>query len=313
MTEVDGKRVCEWSLEAIHFGTAVRMNHRKEVLEFSAAYAGKDSVFPTENGKPRVLTQYLNSPYSFELRDEYLQGRNPKALPSVKATYYHGKPATRRVLEHFGRTTPVVSRCDNPRCLSRLVIVPKRDPGAPKVADPTSYRVTMNALINGALKPTASTLPLATDEIKKLHHFKYYLQADAANAFWSIPLDEESKRLTAFQTHEGVFAWDRLTMGTRPASTVQQAAYYRAMDECLPKDIRHRFASFADDLARGANTLEELFSLYKALVECLFKAGIQVKASKVKYGVEEISFHNYTISRDSPRPLEENPLPIRNG
>ena len=72
------------------------------------------------------------------------------------------------------------------------MIVPKRDPGAPKTADPTSYRVTMNALINAALKPAASTLPLATDEIKKLHHFKYYLQADAANAFWSIPLDEES-------------------------------------------------------------------------------------------------------------------------
>ena len=127
MTEVDGKRVSKWSLEAICFGKKVPVNHRKEVLEFSAAYVGKDSVFPTENGKPRVLTQYLNSPYSFELRDEYLQGRNPKALPSVKATYYHGKPATRRVLEHFVRTTPVVSRCDNPRCLSRLVIVPKRE------------------------------------------------------------------------------------------------------------------------------------------------------------------------------------------
>ena len=113
----------------------------------------------------------------------------------------------------------------------------------------------------GPSKPAASTLPLAADEIKKLHHFKYYLQADAANAFWSIPLDEESRRLTAFQTHEGVFAWDRLTMGTRPASTVQQTAYHLAMDEHLPPNIRHRFASYADDLACGANTLEELFEL----------------------------------------------------
>ena len=124
-------------------------------LNFSSKYVGKDSIYPTENGPPRILTQFLDSPYSFELRGEYLQGRSPKPLPSVKATYYHGKPATRRVLEHFVRTTPVVSRRDNPRCLSRLVIVPKRDPGAPKAADPTSYRVTMNALINGALKPTA--------------------------------------------------------------------------------------------------------------------------------------------------------------
>ena len=133
------------------------------------------------------MTEFLNKPYRFELRDEYTKGPNPRPLPTIKASYYHGKPATQKVLEHFCRSTPVVSSCDNPRCLSRLVIVPKRDPGAPKTSEPTSYRVTMNALINACLKSTPSTLPLATNEIKKLHHWNFYLKADAANAFWSIP------------------------------------------------------------------------------------------------------------------------------
>jgi hypothetical protein len=55
-------------------------------------------------------------------------------------------------------------------------------------------------------------------------------------------------------------------MGTRPASTVQQSAYYRAMDTYLPAKWRHRFASYADDIAAGAGTLEELFELLKALI-----------------------------------------------
>ncbi len=101
--------------------------------------------------------------------------------------------------------------------------------------------------------------------------------------------------MTAFQTHEGIFAWDRLTMGTRPASTVQQSVYYRAMDTYLPAKWRHRFASYVDDIAAGADTLEKLFELLKALIECFDKAGIQVKASKLIFGVREISFHNYTI------------------
>ncbi len=84
--------------------------------------------------------------------------------------------------------------------------------------------------------------------------------------------------MTAFQTHEGIFAWDHLTMGTRPASTVQQSAYYRAMDAYLPAKWRHHFASYADDIAAGADTLEELFELLKTLIECFDKAGIQVKA-----------------------------------
>jgi hypothetical protein len=37
----------------------------------------------------------------------------------------------------------------------------------------------MDALINNGLKPVASTLPLATDEVKKLHGKKYFLTLDA--------------------------------------------------------------------------------------------------------------------------------------
>jgi hypothetical protein len=90
--------------------------------------------------------------------------------------------------------------------------------------------------------------------------------------------------MTAFQTYEGIFAWDRLTMGTRPASTVQQSAYYRAMDTYLSAKWRHHFALYANDIAAGADTLEELFELLKALIECFDKAGIQVKAINLIFG-----------------------------
>mgnify|MGYP000135273970 FL=1 len=312
ITVVNGVSVSKWHLDSMTYGKEVPDTFRESVKKYLQQFVGSERVFPTQNGAPRIMTEFINKPYRFELRDEYTKGPNPRPLPTIKASYYHGKPATQKVLEHFCRSTPVVSSCDNPRCLSRLVIVPKRDPGAPKTSEPTSYRVTMNALINACLKPTPSTLPLATNEIKKLHHWNFYLKADAVNAFWSIPLDDECRRMTAFQTHEGIFAWDRLTMGTRPASTVQQSAYYRAMDTYLPAKWRHRFASYADDIAAGADTLEELFELLKALIECFDKAGIQVKASKLIFGVREISFHNYTISKDQTRPKDENLCPIRN-
>ncbi len=74
---------------------------------------------------------------------------------------------------------------------------------------------------------------------------------------------------------------------------------------------------FADDMAAGADSLEELFEIYKALVIALDKAGIQVKASKVEFGVEEITFHNYrVIGGDGPQastttPKDETLDPIR--
>jgi hypothetical protein len=81
-------------------------------------------------------------------------------------------------------------------------------------------------------------------------------------------------------------------MGCRPASQVQQTAFHNAMDKYMPPEFRHRIALYADDMAAGADTLEELYEIYKALVITLDKAGIQVKASKVKFGVEEVTFHN---------------------
>ncbi len=54
------------------------------------------------------------------------------------------------------------------------------------------------------MKSVASMLPLATDEIRKLNAFKFFLNLNAMNAFWFIPLDEESEKPIAFQTNEGL-------------------------------------------------------------------------------------------------------------
>ncbi len=53
------------------------------------------------------------------------------------------------------------------------------------------------------------------------------------------------------------------------------------------KTLRHKFAVYCGDIVAGADTSEELFELFDALICCCAKAGIQVKAAKVKFGVEK--------------------------
>jgi hypothetical protein len=85
-----------------------------------------------------------------------------------------GKTASAQVIRAFVRSTPVVEACVLPVCISRLVIAPKFAPGQLKDYPDHGFRVCVNALINKCLKPNGSTVPLATDEIKKLHGFNYY-------------------------------------------------------------------------------------------------------------------------------------------
>jgi glycosyltransferase involved in cell wall biosynthesis len=183
------------------------------------------------NGAPKIMTKFKDKPYSYELLPEYANGS--KKFPTVKSMNWEGKSATAKVIRGFTESTPVVQRCPNPRSISRLVIVPKLSPGQAKDDPDHGFRVCVNALINKCIKPDASTIPLAVDEIKKLAHCKYFLQLDGANAYWSIPVCEESMRLTAFHTPDGIFCWNRLLMGAKPSSAVQQSAYLEALDDYI--------------------------------------------------------------------------------
>jgi hypothetical protein len=131
MTVINGIRMSKYDIRALRVGQKVTPELRNALIEFNKGFIGENSVFPVKNGAPRILEQFKDNPYTLELLDQYTTGNKPKRSPTAGATYYQGKPATRKVLEQFVRTTPVVEKCDDPRCFSRLVIVPKREPGKP--------------------------------------------------------------------------------------------------------------------------------------------------------------------------------------
>lgn len=332
----DGLRISKFSKEAMEIGKSVTDSMKKRVFTVFIRNAGNDAVFPTKNGSPKIMTKFMNHPYSYELLPEYERGE--KKLPNTKAMNWEGKTYSAHVIRGFIKGTPVVERCAHPRSISKLVIVPKLAPGQAKDDPEHGFRVCVNALINKCLKPCASTIPLATDEITKLFNCRYFLQLDGMNAYWSIPVCEESKRLTAFHTPDGVYCWNRLLMGAKPSSAVQQSAYLEALDQYIDYDehgklrkclldekgnrlrdkngnlktLRHKFAVYCDDIVAGSDTLEELFELFDALICCCAKAGIQVKAAKVKFGVEKVTFHNYTITPKGVMPKDVNLCTIRN-
>ena len=220
----------------MELGDDVGMERKANTDKLFKDNIGEDALFPTKNGAPKILTKFKHKPYSYELLPEYANGS--KSLPSAKAQNWTGKTSSSTIIRNFVHNTLIVEPCPHPRCVSRLVIVPKFAPGQSKTDPDHGFRVTVNALMNKCLKPCASTIPLATGEILKLHHCKYYLQCDGLNAFWAIPVCEESKRLTAFHTPDGIYYFNRLLMGAKPSSAVQQSAHLEALDKYI--DIRGR-------------------------------------------------------------------------
>jgi hypothetical protein len=125
----NGVVISKFSCEALGLGEHVTDTIKSKIYKRFKQWAGDDSVFPTKNGSPKILTKFVNQPYSYELLPEYERGE--KKLSCVKAINWEGKTYTAHVIRGFIKGTPVVDPCSNPRCISRLVIVPKMAPGQP--------------------------------------------------------------------------------------------------------------------------------------------------------------------------------------
>ena len=51
----------------MEIGKDVKESLKMKIFEIFARNAGNDAVFPTKNGSPKILTKFVNHPYSYEL------------------------------------------------------------------------------------------------------------------------------------------------------------------------------------------------------------------------------------------------------
>jgi hypothetical protein len=79
----DGHRISKFSKEAMEIGKDVKESLRVKVFEIFDRNAGNEAVFPTKNGSPKILTKFVDHPYSYELLPAYERGE--RKLPNTKA------------------------------------------------------------------------------------------------------------------------------------------------------------------------------------------------------------------------------------
>ena len=116
---------------------------------------------------------------------------------------------------------PVVNK--STEWVSGVVIVPK-----PK--NPDEIRVCGDyRRVNEAIKREHHPMPTIeelTDDMSNAAHFS---RLDLRSGYHQIVLNEESRGITTFTTHKGLFQWKRLPFGINSASEVFQNAIQHAL------------------------------------------------------------------------------------
>ncbi|GFX51659.1 retrovirus-related Pol polyprotein from transposon 17.6 [Trichonephila clavipes] len=133
---------------------------------------------------------------------------------------------------------------------------------------------------------------------------KFITVLDMLKGYWSIPMEDSSKRLTAFRNHRGQYQWNVLPFGLRNAA----ATYQRAMSKVV-QTISDFACAYIDDLAIFSDTWEEhLEEVFKRLEHFNFS----VNLGKCEFARQKVKYLGHVIGSGRHSPDKERIKAIQN-
>jgi hypothetical protein len=146
--------------------------------------------------------------------------------------------------------------------------------------------------LNRVTKPDKFPMPNLSDSIFGLHGVKYFTRLDLVRVFYQVPLDEDSKELTAFSTPHGHWHFNRLSFGLKNAPS----AFQRGMQEVLQNFPWKKVVIYIDDILIMESSFHAHLALVGQVLHTLEKHGIKVKPSKCEWFKSEVEFLGHVVS-----------------
>jgi hypothetical protein len=110
--------------------------------------------------------------------------------------------------------------------------------------------------------------------------------------YHQIELEEESRSVTTFCTHEGLYRYKRLHFGISTASEVFQNVLQQSLQGL------HGVRNIADDLIVWGKSQEEHDRNLEALFQRLDAKGLTLNGDKCEYNQPSLWFYGYSLSKD---------------
>ncbi|KAH0814473.1 hypothetical protein GEV33_008319 [Tenebrio molitor] len=177
---------------------------------------------------------------------------------------------------------------------SPYLMVPKKD---------GSYRFVIDFRgVNARSKRVYYPLPNVSHILDSLGNVKYLSSLDIRSAYWEIPLDEESRPLTAFSvTGRGQFQFKRMPFGLHSADGTFQAL----VDRLFTPDLEPYVFAYLDDIVISTPDFETHVHVLDEVFRRLLKAGLTLKEAKCEFCKSELKFLGYVVNRQG---LKVDPL-----
>ncbi|XP_049875309.1 uncharacterized protein K02A2.6-like [Pectinophora gossypiella] len=186
----------------------------------------------------------------------------------------------------------VISKIDKPTdFVSSLVIVMKPDATIRVCLDPQ--------YLNSQIKREQIQIPTLQELTSRLHGSKMFTTLDASKAFFMLPLDDESKELTTFNTPFGRYHYNRLPFGLSSSPEV----FHRIYSDVF-KDIKG-VETYIDDILIHSETEQEHKEILEKVLQRAQEAGIKFNKNKCNFMKSEVRFLGHMLTEKGIK-LDEN-------
>ena len=155
--------------------------------------------------------------------------------------------------------------------------------------------------LNKVTIPDKFPIPNLTDSLFGLYGTKFFTSLDLVSGYHQIPLQEDSRELTAFSMPRNHWQFKSLSFGLCNAP----ATFQREIQAVLSAFPSNKVIAYIDDILIMTKTFEEHLLLVGKVLHTLREYNIKLKPSKCEWFCGEMRFLGHIISSSGVRKTPE--------
>jgi transposase InsO family protein len=160
--------------------------------------------------------------------------------------------------------------------------------------------------VNEAVVRERFQIPTVDETLMNLNESTVFSKLDLAMGYHQIVLDEESRSLTTFTTHCGVYRYKRLMFGISAAPEMYQHVIAQTLSKC------EGVVNISDDILVHGRDMKQHDARLKKVLLTLVEAGLTLNQGKCRFRMKKLEFMGHVLSEHGIGPTEAKVIALQN-